>query len=44
MLADYLSVSWADGRPVPVFSLASEPMGAGETRFRQAIATTVRGT
>ena len=44
MLADYLSVSWAGGRPVPVFSLASEPVGAGETRFRQAIATTVRGT
>ncbi|HSC93127.1 MAG TPA: hypothetical protein VLB86_15855 [Gaiellaceae bacterium] len=43
MLADYLSVSWVDGRPVPVFSVASEP-GVGPPRFRQAIAATVRGT
>ncbi len=44
MLADYLSVSWADGRPVPVISLASPTVGAGDRRFRQAIATTIRGT
>jgi hypothetical protein len=42
MLADYLSVSWAGGRPVPVFSLASE-RGAGTASFRQSIASTVRG-
>ncbi len=35
MLADYISVSWAGGRPIPVFALASEPPGEGE--FRQAI-------
>jgi hypothetical protein len=44
MLADYLSVSWAGGRPVPVISLASPTVGTGERRFRQAIATTIRGT
>lgn len=44
MLADYLSVSWAGGRWVPVISLVSPPVGVGERRFRQAIATTVRGT
>jgi hypothetical protein len=44
MLADYLSVSWVDGRLVPVISLASPTIGAGERRFRQAIATTIRGT
>jgi hypothetical protein len=34
MLADYVSVSYVRGRPVPVFALASEPVGAP---FRQAI-------
>jgi len=34
MLADYVSVSYVGGRPVPVFALASEPVGAP---FRQAI-------
>jgi hypothetical protein len=42
MLADYLSLSWADGRAVPVFSLASEPVGT-EHRLRQAVAALVRG-
>lgn len=41
MLADYVSVSWADGRALPVISLASEPGGA--ERFRQAAAVTIRG-
>jgi hypothetical protein len=41
MLADYVSVSWVEGRAVPVISLASEPGGA--ERFRQAAAVTVRG-
>ncbi len=27
MVGDYISTSWAGGRPVPVFSLASEPGG-----------------
>jgi hypothetical protein len=44
MLADYLSVSWAGGRPVPVISLASPTVGAGDRRFRQATASTIRGT
>jgi hypothetical protein len=43
MLADYLSVSWAGGRAVPVFSLASEPVGRTH-RLRQSIAATVRGS
>ena len=34
MLGDYVSVSWTGGRPVPVFSLASTPVGDS---FRQAI-------
>jgi hypothetical protein len=34
MLADYVSVSYVGGRPVPVFALASEPVGSP---FRQAI-------
>ncbi|MFN2471740.1 MAG: exo-alpha-sialidase [Gaiellaceae bacterium] len=34
MLADYISVSFADGLPVPVFSLASPPQAGS---FRQAI-------
>jgi len=42
MLADYLSVSWAGGRAVPVFSLASERAG-GAASYRQSIAATVRG-
>ncbi len=40
MLADYVSTSWAGGRPVPVFALATEP-SAG--LFRQAIFATTRG-
>ena len=38
-LADYVSVSWSRGRPVPVFALASEPRG---TSFREAIFATTR--
>jgi hypothetical protein len=34
MLGDYISTSWAGGRPVGVFSLASRPRGQ---TFRQAI-------
>jgi RTX calcium-binding nonapeptide repeat (4 copies) len=40
MVGDYVSVSWVGGRPVPVFSLATE-REAGI--FRQAIFATVRG-
>jgi hypothetical protein len=39
MLADYLSVSYVGGRPVPVISLATEPAG-GE--LRQSIYATTR--
>jgi hemolysin type calcium-binding protein len=39
MLGDYVSVSWAGGRPVPVFSLASTPSGDS---FRQAIFASTR--
>jgi RTX calcium-binding nonapeptide repeat (4 copies) len=39
MLADYISVSFVGGRPIPVLSLAAEPE-AGE--FRQAIFATTR--
>ena len=39
MLGDYVSVSWTSGRPIPVFSLATEP--AGEL-FHQAIFATTR--
>lgn len=39
MLADYISVSYVGGRPIPVLSLAAEPV-AGE--FRQAIFATTR--
>ena len=39
MLADYISVSFIGGRPVPVLSLAAEPAGG---RFRQAIFATTR--
>ena len=39
MLADYISVSFVGGRPVPVLSLAAEPGGG---RFRQAIFATTR--
>ena len=41
MLADYISVSYVAGRPVPVFALASEPAGDA---LRQAIfaATVIR--
>jgi RTX calcium-binding nonapeptide repeat (4 copies) len=35
MTGDYISTSFVDGIPIPVFSLASEPAGLG--RFRQAI-------
>lgn len=40
MLGDYVSVSYAGGRPVPVFALASAP-SAGS--FHQAIFATTRG-
>ena len=36
MLADYISMSYVGGRPVPVLSLAAEPDGFGSS-FRQAI-------
>jgi hypothetical protein len=39
MLGDYVSVSWVDGRPVPVFSLATRPIGG---LFRQSIFATTR--
>jgi Ca2+-binding RTX toxin-like protein len=39
MTGDYISTSFAGGRPVPVFSLATQPV-AGE--FRQAIVATTR--
>ena len=39
MLGDYVSVSWARGRPVPVWSLASGPTVA---EFRQSIFATTR--
>ncbi len=39
MLGDYVSTSWVGGRPVPVFSLATAPVGG---RYRQAIFATVR--
>jgi len=39
MLADYVSVSWVAGRPIPVFALATEPSGG---LFRQAIFATTR--
>ena len=34
MLADYISTSWWDGRPVAVYALASQPRGE---QFRQSI-------
>ena len=37
MLADYVSVSWAGGRPLAVWALASEPVGR---ELRQAIFAT----
>jgi hypothetical protein len=39
MLGDYVSVSWAGGRPLPVFSLASTPAGDS---LRQAIFASTR--
>jgi hypothetical protein len=39
MLGDYVSVSWVQGRPVPVFALAAEPV---DGLFRQAIFATAR--
>jgi hypothetical protein len=39
MLGDYVSLSWAGGRPVPVFALASPPV-RGE--LRQEIFATSR--
>ncbi|MEK6274622.1 MAG: exo-alpha-sialidase [Actinomycetota bacterium] len=39
MLGDYVSVSWVRGRPVPVFSLATEPVGG---LFHQSIFATTR--
>lgn len=39
MLADYLSVSFVDGRVIPVFALASAP---DEADFEQVIAATTR--
>jgi hypothetical protein len=41
MLGDYQAVSFAGGRAVPVFSVASEP--AADGLFRQAIFARVRG-
>jgi hypothetical protein len=39
MLGDYISASFAGGRPIPVFALASEPVG---DTFRQSIYATTR--
>jgi hypothetical protein len=39
MTGDYISTSWAGGRPVPVFSLGTQPL-LGE--FQQAIFATAR--
>jgi hypothetical protein len=39
MLGDYVSVSWSRDRPVPVFSLATEPTGG---LFHQSIFATTR--
>ena len=39
MLGDYISASFAAGRPIPVFSLASEPVGDS---FRQSIYAATR--
>ncbi len=39
MLADYVSVSYVGGRPVPVLSLATEPEGGD---LRQSIYATTR--
>jgi hypothetical protein len=39
MLGDYISTSWVGTRPVPVFALASAPVGG---RFRQAIFASTR--
>jgi hypothetical protein len=39
MLGDYVSVSWARGRPIAVFSLALEPIG---DLYRQSIFATTR--
>jgi hypothetical protein len=39
MLADYISVSYVGGRPVPVLALATEPVGG---RLRQSIYATTR--
>ena len=41
MLGDYVSVSWTEGRPVPVFVLASEP---SRGLFHQATFATTRYT
>jgi hypothetical protein len=37
MLGDYISTTWADGRPFPVFPLASAPVRGG---FREAVFVT----
>jgi hypothetical protein len=39
MLGDYVSTSWAQGQPIPVFALATRP---SQGRFRQAIFATTR--
>ena len=39
MVGDYVSASWAGGRPVAVYSLATEPQ---DGLFRQAIFATTR--
>jgi RTX calcium-binding nonapeptide repeat (4 copies)/BNR/Asp-box repeat len=39
MLADYISTSFVDGRPVPVLALAAEPVGS---EFRQSIFAATR--
>lgn len=41
MLGDYVSASYLESRPVPVFALATEPDFAGAA-FRQAIVATTR--
>ena len=40
MLADYISVSYVEGRPVPVLSLAAEPEGGFGSSFQAIFAGT----
>jgi len=41
MLADYISTSYVGGRPMPVFVIASPPVGE---EFRQSTFAMTRGT